>query len=499
MATASSPSTSLFGNTAVIRRLETQFDNFQVQQGAFATLVNDESIKAGFRMAAMETMIREIKEQGNSAFEAMAAQKAAEMSTLVADIRAEFESQRKQLQTTTGAVQVEFNRLQQQIDQGGTRDAGPKTVKGFLPVKELKPEKLNKEEEWRNWSEHFSEFVEATAPGMKECLKAVAKHEERPDADVVALSMHGHLASHSDSLYSALKHLTADGSAAKRVITSTQKEDGFTAWWSLNATFTQALAARQGAVMAQFTSTHSKPGKNPAETRVKLIEVDNAIKRWSEVMGSEVPEAMLRTAYVGILDPMTRTHLTNFQGIGTKPEELKMAILKFVSNAVVDPNAMQVGSIGEDGGAGVAHGDAGSSIVWADEDGDWEWSEDLNAISSPKGGWQYKGYQPYPKGKGKGKGKGDDKKGKGKGKGPATGCWICQGPHYASNCPLGKAKGKGKQTAYGLQEDSGDWDHWGSETESVRQLSFLRIIEPDEPATPQQVLVYSASLMGTHN
>ena len=89
------------------------------------------------------------------------------------------------------------------------------------------------------------------------------------------------------------------------------------------STFTQALAARQGAVMSQFTNTHSKPGKNPAETRIKLIEVDNATKRWSDIMGEDVPEAMLRTAYVGILDPITRTHLTNFQGKNTKPEALK--------------------------------------------------------------------------------------------------------------------------------------------------------------------------------
>ena len=213
-------------------------------------------------------------------------------------------------------------------------------------------------------------------------------------------STYSQLASYSESLYSALKHLTEDASAARRVITSTPKEDGFTAWWSLSSTFTQALAARQGAVMSQFTNTHSRPGKNPAETRVKLIEVDNAIKRWSEVMGYEVPEAMLRTAYVGILDPITRTHLTNFQGRDTKPEVLKQEILKFVSNAVVDHNAMQVGSIGEDGGAGDAHGVAGPSGMWADEDGEWEWPEDLNAISPQKGGWNYKGYHNYSKGKG---------------------------------------------------------------------------------------------------
>ena len=85
----------------------------------------------------------------------------------MAEARTEFDTQRQQLQSITGAVQVEFTKLQQQLDQGSTREAGPKLGKGFLPIKELKPNKFCKEEEWINWSEHFSEFVEATAPGMK--------------------------------------------------------------------------------------------------------------------------------------------------------------------------------------------------------------------------------------------------------------------------------------------------------------------------------------------
>ena len=149
---------------------------------------------------------------------------------------------------------------------------------------------------------------------MKECLSRTGTTDVKPDKNTVSLSEFAHLADRAEALYSALKHLTEEGSAARRVITSTPREDGYAAWWSLNSTFTQALAARQGAVMSQFTMTHAKASKSPGETRTKLIEVDNATKRWSEVMGEEVPEAMLRTAYVGILDPTTRQHLTNFQG-----------------------------------------------------------------------------------------------------------------------------------------------------------------------------------------
>ena len=91
---------------------------------------------------------------------------------------------------------------------------------------------------------------------------------------------------------------------------------------------------------------------------------------------------------------------------------MKQEILRFVSNAVVDNNAMQVGSIGIDGEASDADGVAGPSGQWADDSSEWEWSEDLNAISPQKGGWNYGkgGYWNYSKGKGKGTGKGKGNK-----------------------------------------------------------------------------------------
>ena len=110
------------------------------------------------------------------------------------------------------------------------------------------------------------------------CLRAVAQHDNKADKDTVGMSSYSAFVQHSEHLYSALKHLAEEGTTTRNVVLSTPQEDGFLAWWSLNSTFTQALAGRQGSVMSQFTAAHAKPAKNTVETKAKLIVVDNAIK-----------------------------------------------------------------------------------------------------------------------------------------------------------------------------------------------------------------------------
>ena len=174
--------------------------------------------------------------------------------------------------------------------------------------------------------------------------------------------------------------------------------------------------------------------------------------------------------------------MTTFQGNDTKPNILKQENLRFVSNAVIEPNAMQVGSFEDDGHVGAAAGSMGMYQESESPTEEWGYYDEANAIGHHKGGyWQSpgKGGSWDRKGKGKGKGeergKGEGKKGKGKGKGPKTGCWNYGGAYHASECPKGKAKGKGKPLqAYGLSEDEYDWEEWSQSSESVGQLSRIQ-------------------------
>ena len=119
-------------------------------------MVNNEMTTLASRIGALESTVRQREEAIKSAFDATAAQNATDLAAVVAQAKSEFDAQRVQLQTIAGAVQAEFSKLQQQIDESAAREPGQKFSRGFLPVKELKPPKLATEEQWREWSEHFS-------------------------------------------------------------------------------------------------------------------------------------------------------------------------------------------------------------------------------------------------------------------------------------------------------------------------------------------------------
>ena len=94
-------------------------------------------------------------------------------------------------------------------------------------------------------------------------------------------------------------------------------------------------------------------------------------------MGENLPEQMLKSAYIGIMDSLTRSHLTPYQGKNTSADDLKSHMLRFVTNAVLDNNAMQVGSIesGDVGGASSASETAYAHKV----EEEWPWYE-INAM-----------------------------------------------------------------------------------------------------------------------
>ena len=90
MATAA-PLSPQSGAQARVARLEQQLQQMQQDQGTFASQVNAEQLATNARMATIESTIRDREEAIRVAFDHTAAQRAAELATVVGDARAEFE------------------------------------------------------------------------------------------------------------------------------------------------------------------------------------------------------------------------------------------------------------------------------------------------------------------------------------------------------------------------------------------------------------------------
>ena len=95
--------------------MDERFTQFQQDQGAFASRINTDIAAMVSRIGAIETTIRDREEAIKTAFDVTAAQRGTELAAVVAQAKSEFDTQRQQLQTITGAVQSEFTKLQQQI------------------------------------------------------------------------------------------------------------------------------------------------------------------------------------------------------------------------------------------------------------------------------------------------------------------------------------------------------------------------------------------------
>ena len=118
--------TSLFAATRRVAQLEEQF-------ATYATQNNAEQQSLAARVLVLEGTLRQREEEIKAALDTTAAQRAAELASVVAAARSEFETQRAQLQRVVETVEGEFKRFQEQLDSeiGG---GGGKETKGFLPL-----------------------------------------------------------------------------------------------------------------------------------------------------------------------------------------------------------------------------------------------------------------------------------------------------------------------------------------------------------------------------
>ena len=423
-----------------------------------------------------------------------------EIFAVVTGAREEFTKTNENLNYVYKNVDVAIGELKSRMVQveahGGQGGGGhqDRTTRGYLPIKNIVPKILdNKLEEWRQWKDDVLDFLDENNKGMRNFLVEVQKEETIDDAWLRGqVQTHGEKIAGKDEsirVWRALKGMTTG--EARKVINTVNEENGFQAWIALHQRFEPGLAIQQGMILADFSGMVAKPAKTPAETRDLMTEIQRKVKNIEDITGEKVSDNHAKSVMTGVLDPTTRQHTAMFHGAATGPVSFMRKVLEFVNNASgANPDAMQIGSLGEQQGGchGHDHGHQGhqhQEESWPAEPWQWGSSEQDGNINGLKGKGGGKGVQCYncgewghmirdctkprrqkgdPKGKGDngGKGsykglgknssftqpsygpyKGDWQKGQSKGAPKNGNCWICGGRHFARDCPRNTGKGAG--------------------------------------------------------
>ena len=110
----------------------------------------------------------------------------------------------------------------------------------------------------------------------------------------------------------ALQAQTDPKSDAGKIIMGFVGEDRLKTWQTCasgHQRFSQAIVAKQGMVLAEFSSLINKPAETPAES----ISSDRARTRVvNDVCGKAVERDHHKSVLVGLLDPITRPHTVEY-------------------------------------------------------------------------------------------------------------------------------------------------------------------------------------------
>ena len=340
--------------------------------------------------------------------------------------------------------------------------------RSMVILKNIAPDKLTKEAEWRRWHEQVEDYSEEIHPGMKAKLREVRHLKEIASKETIGEVWW----QCAEQLYRFLKAYTSDN--MRKTIENVTEDNGWEAWRLLEIQCEPAVGVKQAHVFNDFTALIKQTAKKTRETRKMLTEFEQKARRIAEVTGKDTDIGYAKSVLQGIIDPETLKHCAQYFTTVNDPADLtnlKSKILEFIN--MVDyagSGGAPMKKVAEPEGEcspSARHEDWPSDDWWPEGE---EWPQEGESPESDPdklaalrqgncnicGGKGHHGRDcPNPvlkgeksKGKGKGKAKGGGAKasgakagGKGGGKtggkgGPKNGgCWNCGGAHFQAQCP----------------------------------------------------------------
>ena len=204
------------------------------------------------------------------------------------------------------------------VNGGVSPNSGSVPTRGHLPEKSMLPKVFEGNlEEWRNWQDDVSDFLDTRHSGMLRFLDAISKQRDQQISDSLKQTwqfLGPKVLDDEIHVWRALKGLT--GGVARTVVMSVSEENGFEAWRRLHLQFEPKLTIRQGQVLAEFAAMVSRPGKTITETPDLIAEKDRKLKLIRDLTHEGVSDVHALSVLIGLLDPMTRQHAAHKQGGG---------------------------------------------------------------------------------------------------------------------------------------------------------------------------------------
>ena len=136
--------------------------------------------------------------------------------------------------------------------------------KSLLHEKDIKPDKLNKEDDWRQWKADVEDYAEEALTGMKDVLEKIRNSDHEINEEWFGQD-HERWWGKGEMLFRFLRRYT--GTEARRVIQGVSDDNGWEAWRKINQHYEPGTITREAQVMAKYTSMVNRKAKNPGRPR----------------------------------------------------------------------------------------------------------------------------------------------------------------------------------------------------------------------------------------
>lgn len=343
---------------ASVTQINVDFAVFKAQLENQRITMEDEILK-GF--AAGKNDVGQVLQAASNGFDVLKT----EIETVVSGARDEFQKMNDNLSVLYNNANSAVVDIKGRLDlleaggQGQGHGHSYQGARGYLPTKNTIPKTFDcKLEEWRQWKDDVLDFFDENNKGMRAFLVEVQKEDTIDDSWLQAREqvLGSKIAGKDEAVrvWRALKGMTTG--EAKKVIHTVKEENGFMAWVQLHQRFEPGLAIQQGMVLADFSGMVAKPAKTPGETRDLMTEIQRKMKNIEDITGEKISESHAKSVMIGVLDAVTRQHTAMYQGASTGTMSFMRKVLEFVNSITgTNPDAMQIGSLGEQAGGGHGH------------------------------------------------------------------------------------------------------------------------------------------------